>query len=142
MKIRWKKVFYFVFLLGSMFGFKNAVGQNDSIQKSQNQQIQTSFSITGHVFAGDSITPIPYCHIYLEDLNNNQIAITVCDFDGFFKINNIPNGAYYLSFRLLNAYNPSPIIKKINIQENSDYKLFFPPILLNIINAEEIIDRK
>lgn len=97
MKIRWKKVFYFVFLLGSLFGFKNAVGQNNNEKVNLTINKSTNiFQIKGQVI--DSLTniPRPFCLAILIDSNQNYINWAICDFDGCFTIDDISAGKYTL----------------------------------------------
>jgi hypothetical protein len=96
MKIRWKKVFYFVMFLGSLVGFKNVVGQNDSIQKSQNQNIESKYSISGLILESDSVTPIPFCNVILLNDKKDSILCVQTDFDGRFLMNNINKGIYII----------------------------------------------
>jgi hypothetical protein len=122
MKIRWKKVFYFVIFLGSLVGFKNVVGQNEhtSIQKEKNN-INQQYSISGIVLENDSITPIPFCNIVLSDSHGNIIEGATSDFNGFFNMYPVPNGIYTLSLSFV-GYKKH-VIENFEVNQNIDFEI-------------------
>ncbi len=135
MKIRWKKVFYFVFLLGSILGFKNADGQNDSIQ---NKNIESNFSeksfqISGVVRDSSNNNPVPFCNVILSDKNDKQIAGSITDIDGKYMFKNISKGNYKLSASFI-GYKPNSI--ELELMSNFQIEILLSP---SIIESDSII---
>ena len=111
--------------LGSLVGFKNAVGQNDSIQ---NKNIESNFSeksfqIIGVVRDSSDNSPVPFCNVILSDKNDKQIAGATSDFDGKFKLYPIPKGNYKIHIAFVGY---KPINKSINIYSDTliNFKIF------------------
>jgi hypothetical protein len=98
MKIRWKKVFYFMFLLGSMFGLKNVVGQNDSINNTNIESIlsENSFQISGVIRGSSNNYLMPFCNVILLNSNNDTLQMALSDFDGCFQFDKVPKGFYQI----------------------------------------------
>ena len=142
MKIRWKKVFYFVFLLGSMFGFKNAVGQNEKLilkSKSEENKLEKKYSINGIIFETDSITPIPFCNVSLLNSDSIVIANTFADFDGRFSFDKLIQNNYSITISLIGYQTVT--ISNVNINENTNLSTVLSPVIINhdefyIINYE------
>jgi hypothetical protein len=121
MKINWKKVFYFVMFLGSLVGFKNVVGQNDSINKKSNYHQENSYYVNGQIFELDSATPIPFCNIKLTDEKAKLIMGSQSDFDGYFKMYPVPKGVYTLSVSFV-GYKKY-VIENFEVNQNIDFKI-------------------
>lgn len=138
MKIYWKKVFYFVFLLGSMFGFKNAVGQNDSIQNNniESNLSENLFQISGVVKSSNDSTPIPFCNIALFDNSDRQISITQTDFDGNFILNSISCEKFYIKV-FLHGYK-SQIIRKFSENNTIFINIAYDTIISCYMPARQV----
>jgi hypothetical protein len=137
MKIRWKKVIYFVMFLGSLVGFKNVVGQNEhSFIQNEKNNINQHYSISGIVLENDSITPIPFCNILL--LNNDSVIIgtTIADFDGKFNFDKLTPNRYSISISIV-GYK-TLIINDINTNHNAYFSTFLSPIVINLEEVEII----
>ena len=144
MKIHWKKVFYFLFLLGSMFGFKNAVGQNDSIQSKniESNLSENSFQISGVVRDSSDNSPIPFCNVILLNYKNDSILCVQTNFDGYFKINTVPRNVYSIKLSLSGYYNYQVDSILVNKMIELEFKLsfmnhldFFPAKTSNFDNS-------
>ena len=147
MKIPWKKTFYFVMFLGSMFGFKNAFGQNDSIKNQTKTQPKRNYSISGFVYDFDNKTPLSFCNVIIYDNNNKQIKITNTDFDGAYTLSNIPYGNYIISFSFIGYktikldYTTNDRKAKINIKlEPTNVILCYEMIIID--DSKPLIDPK
>lgn len=71
-------VFITLFVIGSTFS-----GTNDN-----------SFTISGTIYDKEFQETLPFAYVHLEELNRTAVA----DIDGYFELNNIPEGDYTLSF--------------------------------------------
>jgi hypothetical protein len=128
MKIRWKKVFYFVIFLGSLVGFKNVVGQNDSIVKDNKTEDKLSvFTLFGRVLDKKTNEPIPFSHVVIYSSNKNTGGSS-CDFDGAYLISNIQHGYYniavsfvgYKALKINNFLIDKDMKLDIYLEQNND----------------------
>lgn len=105
--------------LGSFVGFKSAVGQNDTSIITEIDK-QNKHTISGHITNNDTKSPLPFCVVILQNINNDTVKIVQSDFNGYFQINFVPKGLYKIKISFTD-YLPQEI-STFEVTKNIDLK--------------------